>query len=266
MTDPRASTARDGTLHGSRIVVTRARDQAPELVGRLRALGADVVAAPAIRIEPPASWGDLDRGLTSLEAVDWVVLTSVNGVRFVAERLTATGVGVDALAERQVAAVGPGTADALAALGVLADLVPSTHTTVALGEAFPSGTGRVLLPRAADVDHRLDDLLTTKGWTVERVVAYRLVGEEALPTDARAAILAGDVDAITFASGGTVRAFMAALDGAVPNGVAVVCIGPVSADAARDAGLDVTAVATEHTIDGLVDAVVETFPRAGDAR
>jgi uroporphyrinogen III methyltransferase/synthase len=190
-------------------------------------------------------------------AYDWVVFTSANGVRSFASRLRAAGADARAFAHSKVAAVGPGTADTLASMGIVADLVPPSFTTEAVGKAFPRGSGHVLLARADVVESGLDEAIEVKGWRVERLVAYRLKGQASMPTDVRRAVLAGDIDVLTFASGGTVRAFMKLLKGKPPPRMKVVCIGPVTAKVARAAGLRVSAVARTHTIPGLVAAVVD---------
>jgi uroporphyrinogen III methyltransferase/synthase len=246
-------------LSGKRVLVTRTREQASDLSAILRELGAEVVQAPAITVEPPRSHAPLDRAVSRLRdgRYDWVVFTSANGVRAFAARLRALRLDARAFATAKVAAVGSGTADALAQLGIAADLVPPSFTTEAVGKAFPRGKGRVLLARADVVEPGLDDAIAAKGWTVERVIAYRLKGRSTMPASVRRDVLNGDIDVLTFASGGTVRAFMKLLRGKPPARTKVVCIGPVTAKAARQAGLRVTKVASTHTIPGLVAAVVE---------
>src|SRR5439155_15106269 len=142
-------------------------------------------------------------------------------------------------------------------LGIAADLVPPSFTTEAIGRAFPRGKGRVLLARADVVEPGLDDALARKGWAVQPLVAYRLKGQTPMPPEIRRAVLDGDIDVLTFASGGTVRAFLKLLKGKPPRGTKVVCIGPVTATAARAAGLRVAAVARTHTIPGPVAAGVD---------
>ncbi|MFN2614523.1 MAG: uroporphyrinogen-III synthase [Actinomycetota bacterium] len=238
------------------MLVTRSREQASELSARLRALGADAVEAPAITIGPPASLARLDEAISRLRSYSWAVFTSANGVASFAHRLRAAGGDARALANVSVCAIGPGTAEALEAIGITADLIPPTFTTDAVARAFPRGEGRVLLARADKVEPGLDEALRAKGWTIQRVVAYRLRGASRIDPAVRRAVLAGDIDVITFASGGTVRAFMK-LVGDKPDGrTKIVCIGPVTAAAARAAGLRVSAVASRHTIEGLLDAVV----------
>jgi uroporphyrinogen III methyltransferase/synthase len=256
-------------LSGVRVLVTRTREQASELSSILSELGADVVEAPAIRVEPPRSFARFDRAISKVRggAYDWIVFTSANGVRAFASRLRAAGLDARAFATAKIAAIGPGTADTLGSLGIVADLVPPSFTTEAVGKAFPRGRGRVLLARADVVEPGLDDALAEKGWEVERLVAYRLRGQTSMPAAVRRQVLEGEIDVLTFASGGTVRAFMKLLKGKPPAKTKVVCIGPVTAKAARAAGLRVSAVARTHTIPGLVAAVVDVIgPKKSSAK
>jgi uroporphyrinogen III methyltransferase/synthase len=251
-------------LSGVRVLVTRTREQASELSQILRELGADVVEAPAIRVEPPRSYASVDRAVVALASglYSWVVFTSANGVRAFAARLAAAGCDARAFAHAKVCAVGPGTAEVLTQIGIVADLVPPKFTTAEIARAFPRGKGRVLLARADEVEPGLDDALERKGWSVDRVVVYRLRRASKLDPKVRRALLAGDVDVVTFASGGTVRAFASLLRAKLPAKTKVVCIGPVTAREARKAGLRVRAVADPHTIPALAVAVLRATGRA----
>ena len=235
-------------LFGRRVVVTRSRAQASNLVEKLRALGAETVELPTIEIADPADGGDALRAAV-LSSYDWVVFTSVNAV----ERVFAGIRDARAFGAAEVAAVGPGTAGALAARGVVADLVPPSAVAEALVEAFPAGAGRVLLPQAAAARPVLAEGLGAKGWTVDVVEAYRTV--PARPTD-EALGAAAKADAIAFTSSSTVTSWLA-LGATLPPVVA--CIGPVTAATAAEHNVPVTVVATEHTVDGLVDALVSSL-------
>ncbi|HEX9774614.1 MAG TPA: uroporphyrinogen-III C-methyltransferase [Actinomycetota bacterium] len=245
-------------LSGRRVLVTRSREQASELSGTLLELGAEVVEAPALEVLAPASWSSLDRGIVAVAGgrADWAVFTSANGVRSFWRRLAAAGLDARSLAGARVAAVGPGTASELARCGVKADLVPPSFTTAALAAAFPKGPGRAILVRVTGAPRALDDALRAKGWTVARASAYRIRGARSMPAAVRRAVQAGEIDVLTFASSGTVRAFMAALRGKPGRGSKIACIGPETARAARAAGLRVHAVADPHTIPALAAAVV----------
>jgi uroporphyrinogen III methyltransferase/synthase len=243
-------------LRGKVVLVTRSADRAGELSNRLRELGADPIEAPTIRIEP-ADQEALERAVREggEGGFDWVVYTSAAGVEAWMER--ARAIGARHPPSVKLAAVGEGTAAVLEGIGIPPELVPESFTTRALAEAFPEGPGRVLLARADIASDELDDALRQKGWEVVRVDAYRNVPTESLPEEARRALDEGRVDALTFTSASTVEGFVR-LAGRV-DGPIVVCIGPVTAEAARNAGFPVHRVAEPHTIDGLVTALEEAF-------
>ncbi len=241
-------------LFGRRVVVTRARHQASGLVERLRAAGAEAVEVPTIEIADPDDGGEaLRAAATQVRGYDWVCFTSPNAV----ERFLACLSDARAFGDVRVAAVGPGTSAALAAAGIVADLVPERSLAEGLVATFPhgSGGGRVLLPQAAAARPVLADGLTAKGWTVDIAHAYRT-----FPTTPSPDLLASaaKADAIAFTSASTVTSYLAAAGpGAVPPVVA--CIGPVTAAAAEAEGLPVTVIATDHSLDGLVAALVATL-------
>jgi uroporphyrinogen III methyltransferase/synthase len=238
-------------LEGLRVAVTRARAQAADLTRPLVELGAAVVEVPVIEIVDPADGGAALRSAVERAAAgayDWLVVTSTNG----AERVVAALAGRP-LDRARVAAIGPATAAVLEAAGVPADLVPDRYVAESLVEAFPapSAGGRVLVARAAVARDVLPAGLAAMGWEVDVVEAYRTRRTTIEPADRAAA---GDADLITFTSPSTV-------DGAIELlGVdrlppVAACIGPVTAVAARERGLDVAIEAEVHTIAGLVDAI-----------
>lgn len=255
-------------LSGARVLVTRTREQASDLSRILQELGAEVVEAPAIRIDPPRSWAPVDRAVARLSGggYAWVVFTSANGVRLFASRLREAGLDARAFAGARVCAVGPATAEALGSMGIAADFMPSTFTTESVGAEFPKGEGRVLLARADKVEPGLDDALVAKGWTVDKATVYRLAGGSKIDPEIRRAVRNGDIDVITFASGGTVAAFMRLLKEPPPRSTKIVCIGPVTAKAARAAGLRVSAVADPHTIPALAAAVLDVAGKRAPKR
>jgi len=243
-------------LFGRRIVVTRAREQASGLVERLQDLGAATVELPVIEIAEPADGGaGLREAARRLGDYDWVAFTSANAVTRFFSALGDVGADTRALGGRRVAAIGPGTAEALAGAGVRADVVPERFVAESLLEAFPPGPGRVLLPRAAVARDALPAGLAGRGFAVDVVEAYRTVVGRPAPESLTAA---GGADAVTFTSSSTVTNYLA-VAGDVPVPPVVACIGPITADTARAAGLTVDVVAAEHTIDGLVRALVEVL-------
>lgn len=243
-------------LFGKRVVVTRAREQASDLVGSLHAAGASTVELATIEIADPADGGaSLRVAAASVAGYDWVVLTSVNGAsRFLAELPDARALG-----GVRVAAIGPGTAAALAAGGIVADLVPERYVAESLLDGFPpppaDRPGRVLLPRAGVARDTLPDGLRDAGWQVDVVEAYRTV--TAAPTAAEREA-AATADIITFTASSTVTRYLDVKgDDPVPPFVA--CIGPITAATARAAGLTVDLVAEDHTVPGIVAALAAHF-------
>ena len=224
----------------------RAAHQAGALSDRLRAAGLETLEVPVIAIEEPEDGGAaLQTALADLGSYDWLIVTSTNAAARVRDFGTA---GV------RIAAIGPGTADALAAGGVDVDLVPARNVAEGLLEELPNGPGRVLLPQADRARPVLAEGLRAKGWTVDAVVAYRTVAVTP-PPDLMAR--ARGADAIAFTSASTVTSYVEAAGAdAVPQ--VVVCIGPITGEAAAAEGLRVTAVADPHTLDGLVAAVVKS--------
>ena len=245
------------TLAGRTILVTRPVDQAAPLVRELERRGARVLIAPTIRLVPARS-AALTAALKELAAgrFDWITLTSAATVDVLRERLTSPR---DVRAK--VAVIGEGTAAVFRRWARRdPDLQPATFTTAALARAFPRGSGRVLCARADIAPPGLEDALARKGWETVRADAYRTIFASSLPREARDALLGGEVDAVSFTSASTVRGFVNARGGEVtrgPGGVPpkMVCIGPITAAAARDGGLRPATVARPHTIEGLVAAL-----------
>jgi uroporphyrinogen III methyltransferase/synthase len=227
------------------------------LAARLRELGATVIEVPSIRIAPLEDTTELDRAVRSLAAGEfaWVAFTSPRGVDAVLRVMRRFGLPPRVSAK--VAAVGPATAARLREAEIAVDLLADPHTTEALADAFPSGEGRILFPRADIAPEGLEDRFRAKGWTAVRVDAYRTEYAGVLTDDGRAALDGGVVDAVVFTSSSTVEGFVRMAG--VPTGPRAVAIGPVTADAARRAGFRVAAVAEPHTVDGIVDAVDNLF-------
>jgi uroporphyrinogen-III synthase len=247
-----------GALEGRTVLVTRPSDGPDPLVEAIGRRGGRAIVAPAIEIAPLRS-AVLTRALRDLARGDyaWLTLTSRATIEVLAARLDGPQ---DVRA--QVAVIGEGTGSAFQRWARrTADLRPTTFTTAGLARAFPRGRGRVLCARADIAPEGLEAALAAKGWTPERVDAYRTKMPRALPEQARQALGAGEVDAVTFTSASTVRGFVGALD-VVLGAPKVVCIGPVTAREARTHGLTVHAVARPHTLEGVVAALERLFARA----
>ena len=245
-------------LHGRRVAVTRARAQASGLASRLRALGAEVVEAPAIRIAARPLEGELAAAIAAIGEYALVCLTSPNGASLLFEALAATGRDARALAGATVAAIGPGTAAELARHGIAADVVPARSVAEALVEALedvPVEGRRVLVARAAKARDVLPEALAARGADVEVAALYDTVAEP-LSEEARAGLAKSDY--VTFTSSSTVTMLLEALGtgNGLPDGARVVSIGPVTSATAREHGLTVHVEAERHDIEGLVDALV----------
>jgi uroporphyrinogen-III synthase len=259
-TSQRFDTSYSAPLQGKRVLVTRPRAQAGELVRRLRALGAVPIAFPTIRIAPPTDrYAALDAALRQLVTFDWVVFTSVNGVMHVWRRVAALGLDSSTLAPLRLAAIGPATARALSGRGLRVDVVPDRYVAEALLAAIPQPTGqRFLLPRAAGARDLLQTGLQAAGAEVVEVYAYRTAPAELSPR--ALAMLDSGVDVLTFTSSSTVRHFVTQVGAARAQALAmralVVAIGPITAGTAHELGLRIDVVAPEHTIGGLVEALM----------
>lgn len=233
------------SLEGLRVVVTRAAHQVSELVDQLQAFGAIPLVVPVIDIVDPDDGGvALREAFADISGYAWLVVTSVNTV----ERLPL----FDIPPTLQIAAIGSGTAERLRAEHLDVSIVPPEFVAESLLDVFPFGSGQVLLPRAAIARDVLPDGLRLKGWRVEVVDAYKTV---ALTPDAELLEAALVADVVTFTAPSTVRAFVHACDGRLPQGL-VACIGTITEAVVREAGMRADVVAREHTIEGLVSALV----------
>lgn len=253
----------NGPLSGRRIVVTRAREQASDFAERLRALGAEPVEFPLIQTAPPPdNYAALDAVLPHLGAYQWVCFASAPAVRAFFDRLSGLGRDARAFGSAQVGTVGPATADALRARGIVPDFQPSILTGAVLANELPGdlAQARILLPRALEGEETLADGLLSRGAAVDAVPAYQTRIDGANAETVRARLLAGTLDAVTFTSSSTVKNFAQALGAALPPNVAIACIGPSTAQTAQEVlGRAPDVVAQTHTTDGLVAAITDYF-------
>ena len=254
-------------LFGRRVVVTRARAQAGELSSELEGLGAEVREFPTIEVKPPEDFGPLDGAILSLDYFDWLVFTSVNGVDAFVDRLRHHGLDLRAVPRAaKVAAIGPATAEALQRIGLRVDVVPREFRAEALIDAVAGESlagKRVLIPRAKVAREVLPEKLREAGAEVVVPPAYETVpsarGKDQISQD----LDSGRIDCVTFTASSTVDNFVAAFgpdeSKRLLSETRVVCIGPITAETARSHGLRVDAEASEYTIPGLVEAVVDLF-------
>jgi len=253
-------------LMGKRIVVTRAREQASDLLQLLTASGANCLECPTIRIAPPEDWELLDQAIQGLSAYQWLVFTSVNGVRFFFKRLFELGKDVRALHHIQIACIGPATEKRLRDFGLTCDILPESFRAESVVEAFRHqevAGKRILLPRAKEARFILPKELTRMGADVDEIPVY----VTRIADDNTPALLTRledqSIDCVTFTSSSTVRNFKKLIPEAAFKQllapVTVACIGPITADTAKELGFDVHLVADTYTIPGLVNALIAYY-------
>jgi uroporphyrinogen III methyltransferase/synthase len=244
-------------LFGKRIVVTRDRRQAADLAEPLEALGAEAILLPMIEIREAADYTPLDNAIENLNSYDWLIFTSVNGVRYFVDRLDRSGRDLRAL-KAEICAIGPATRAAVEALHLKVELMPEEYVAESLVKAFDGedlNWRRILLPRAAVARDVIPMELRRRGATVDVVDAYRTV----LPEDAAARAresLAAKPDWITFTSSSTVTNFMEAAGREALAEIRIASIGPITSEAIRAQDLSVDVEASPHTIPGLVQAIL----------
>lgn len=253
-------------LMGRSIVVTRAREQASELVKRLSDLGAECLECPTIEVAPPDDLKPLDMAIENLSTYDWLIFTSVNGVNFFFNRLFAKNKDVRALSNVHTAVIGPATAKRLFDFGLQSDIVPESYRAESIIKAFAGkdiNGKKMLLPRAKEARPILPLELTRMGAVVDEVTAYctRAVQDNADFMLTR--LKEKTIDLITFTSSSTVKNFHALLPPedleSLMQGVTVASIGPITGDTARDLGFDVHIIAESFTIPGLCQAIKQYY-------
>ncbi|NOX35884.1 MAG: uroporphyrinogen-III C-methyltransferase [Deltaproteobacteria bacterium] len=253
-------------LFGKRIVITRARAQASDLVSNLTKLGAQCIEIPTIQIAPPKDSGPLKESVNNINNYDWLVFTSVNGVEFFFNTLFDTGKDVRALGHLKIACIGPVTKKRLKEYGIISDILPETYRAESVIDAF-SGIDmtnkRVLLPRAKVARTVLPEELTKMGAKVHEVTAY----ETRLFTSKKEELISllenNEIDAVTFTSSSTVSNFMSQLEPKdaklLLKNVVTASIGPITSKTARSLGIEPDIEAEEFTIQGLTDSLLAYY-------
>ncbi len=253
----------DRPLSGKRIVVTRTRTQAGVLSEQLRALGADVIELPTIRIEPPSDVRAFAELVQDAHAYDWIVFTSVNGVNAFFDLFYKLYDDAREIGAARIAAIGPATAQRIRDFHMHVDLQPEEFVAESIVREFRKQGGvenlRILLARAEKARDLLPKELSALGAIVDEGFAYRTVPETRDDSGARRRLLEEGADLITFTSSSTVENFLA-LKLPWPAKMQVASIGPVTSKTARDHGLEVAVEARRHDIPGLITAVRKFFP------
>ena len=249
-------------LFGKAVLVTRSRQQASTLSRLLARHGALPVEMPTIQIESLADSPELDRAIARLTDYAWLIFTSVNGVDIFFDRLRRLENDSRVLNGVKLCAIGPATAEALERHGLVVDLIPREYRAEAIADSLETegiDGQNVLLPRAEAAPPELVTRLTQLGAKVDEIAVYRTVLPSKTSSEGRQRLLAGEIDITTFTSSSTVRHLVSLLgsEWETINRTRVACIGPVTAAATAELGVRVDVVASEHTIPGLVQAIIE---------
>ena len=255
----------DKPLFGKKVVVTRSRAQASVMVEQLKALGADVIAFPTIKIEPSKNFKALDKAIKELASYDWVIFTSVNGVQVFFERLKTLGLDARRFGCARVAAIGPATAEGLRSRGLEADSVPPEYVSESIIRKLGKVKGlKILLPRAAAARDTLHKELKRGGALVTEIPTYYTRPDKGNFAELAQSLREGAVSLVTFTSSSTVEGFLANFGGQkrkLLKGVAMGSIGPVTSAALKSRGFRPDFEARQYTIPGLVDAALAYFKR-----
>lgn len=249
-------------LFGLRIGITRPEQQSDSAIARCLELGAEPVLMPTISILPPENWSEVDAALKRLPEFDWLIFTSVNGVRFFLSRLWELGGDARQLGACRIACIGPATEKALQHYHLRADVVPESYRAEELAAALQGDVSgrRVLWPRASRGRDVLPEVLSQAGAHFETVTVYRNVDVETFPEDVQQRLAAGEVDWIGLSSPSIARSLQRLLPETarshIGKKIRLASISPVTTAAAEEAGLPVAAEATVYTWDGLFEAIL----------
>ncbi len=258
-------------LFGKKIVITRARTQASDLISKLSDLGAHCLEFPTIDIIAPANNTRLDQAIDNMASYDWIVFTSVNGVTFFFKRLFEKGYDTRKLGHLKSASIGPATRDRLLSYGLNSDIIPDSYRAESVVAAFKHEAiqgKKILLPRARDARPVLPVELTKMGAQVDEITTY---AAEIVTHDTRDLISQLEnksVDVITFTSSSTVKNFKSLLPDDMfddlMKDVTIASIGPITTDTAQALGFKVDITADTYTIDGLCEAILKHYRHQGN--
>jgi uroporphyrinogen III methyltransferase/synthase len=258
-------------LFGKGVVITRPERQADDLARLLANEGALPVSFPTISIVPPPSWREFDAAIDQLEAYNWLIFTSANGVHFFFERLREKGRDIRDLKGIKLCCIGPATARQIEVRGIRVDLIPEEFIAEGILQSFASmdlAGQKILIPRAYTARDILPQGLRKQGAVVNVVTAYQTVNSGRKKEELEGLINEGKVDIITFTSSSTVTNFVAIMgsDYVLPPQVRIACIGPVTKAAAKKAGFKIDIEQQEYTMEGLVGALINYFGKKPAAR
>ena len=267
---PKLSWFEKKPLLGRNIIVTRATEQASGLRDSLENLGANVIQCPVIKIVPIKDYAMLDEAIERLNKYDWLIFTSVNGVKFFWERLFYAGRDSRALSGCKVAAIGPATANELEERGIVADIMPKNFIAEEVAQSILDYEGKniagkkILVPRAAKARMILVEELAAAGAVVDVAPVYQTIADTACGQSIEQLIRENRIDCITFASSSTVKNFLDLIPSSLllehPS-VKLAAIGPITANALKENGLSAAIMPSSFTIPALVKAITGYFEK-----
>ena len=257
-------------LFGKRVLITRPRQQAQDFRRALELLGATAISFPTVEVREPGSWGSLDRALEAIDQYDWLIFTSVNGVRYFFQRYFRHHPDIRQLKGVRIAAIGPATRRAVCDFNLAVDTLPSDYQAEGLVESLRGKVvkgARVLLPRARVAREVLPSQLRRQGARVDVVEAYRTGPPDNAQSRWAQVLQEAAPHMVVFTSSSTVTN-LAGLSRPRPlaeslQGVAVACIGPITAGTARDLGLQVNIVPEKYTTASLIESMEAYFSGRG---
>ncbi len=267
----------DKPLFGKKIIVTRSRNQASELVDILENLGAEAIEFPTIKIIPPQSYDELDNAIKKILSsrfptpgsplsYDWIIFTSVNGVNYFIKRMYHLDADIRDLKDIKLAAIGPATAEKLKKLGLNVDYIPSNYRAESVIDGLKDEVGRdtkILIPRAKVAREILPEKLREFGAQVDVVTTYQTVINDSYVDKVKEMLEKEEVDIVTFTSSSTVKNFAELLKEIdlkkTLENVTVASIGPITSKTVEGLGLKVDISAEEYTIRGLVEAILSSY-------
>jgi uroporphyrinogen III methyltransferase/synthase len=256
------------SLAGKRILITRAREQSGEFATQLEKRGAEVIEFPTIEMVPPLRWGKVDRAIDQLKSYDWIIFTSANGVSFFWQRMKERGKRIRLPSSLRVCAIGPATAHPLKEKKVPVHYIPEKFVAESILEGFEKmfiKGKRILLARAKKARDILPKGLRKMGAEVDVVAVYRTVRPRGGSKKLKKLLAEGKIDVIAFTSSSTVNHFAKLLKTEdlkkLLKGVAIACIGPVTARTAKEWGLKVQVQPKQYTIPHLTRAIAEYYKR-----
>lgn len=252
-------------LFGKRVLITRARSQAGDFSEKIESLGGEPWESPTIEIADPDDFSPLDKAISSLETYEWLILTSVNGVKSFMDRMRKLKKDIRQLSNIKIVAIGPKTRDEIEKYGIFCEFMPEEFVAEAIIEVLKDQDvkgKRFLLPRADIARKILPDTLKSMGAEVDEVIAYKTVEGSGNAEELINMLENNKIHIITFTSSSTARNFVEKIGAhnlGLLKDVVVACIGPITSKTAQELGMKVDIEAGEYTIDGLINAILDYY-------